>query len=1259
MKLSKIAAHVWLLLLACLIYSTPRADAASMNLIQNGGFEQLSDQNQAVEWGIDFWNPGAALGITDQKAYAGKYSGCLKSVQKNDIRLVQNVAVEPNTAYRLTAWVATENIPAGTSGANVSVLQGFVNSAALTGTNDWRLLQLNFRTHEAQHEATIAVRLGAYGDTSAGTVFFDEVRLEKIESSQVAGYIQVDRGADAPLLGEFNLERPRLNPPALAETVPASKAPAPDGFLTIYAVFGLILMIAGLLIKKQDWLGWRGRIPGKRAAIWDFACLATIILFAFGARWPLFTEGLIPEVPGWTIIPVPWPDSTVPVLKLLGFGSDVAIAILIFTALRQKKRSELGLGLAAVYLLLPAVLMQAAFWGPVQSIYSLLLLGAYLFIRKGNVYLCALFYALACGLRLETLLLSPVLFIYWFRKYHFRSVLAFSAGATVIMAVLIAVLSHGNVAACLQQLGNRPGVEFHGSESAANLLALLGGYGIPESQGNFVGLNYFWYGVLLIICFVSLSCYYFWKCPNRYRLLVAMLMVSFSLFLSAPRMQAASLLPVLVLSLLACGYYRDKKLYLLTMILALSCFFNLQAAGLKFRNELADPAFSRIIYILAIVNLSSFFSILAIFQARAGRETLGWKRFFTACHRGLQQGLSRPMAGKPFALTGKDWTIVSLIAAAYCVLIFFRLGSWSTPQTGLLMNSPDRGVEIQFETPSDIRAVAVYDAEESGRLVIEQYTGNSWSQVASIPTEDFYVMKRVSAAVDGAERLRLVPQGTAGMINEVAFFGADNQLLPVKTVITADGRRLAAAQHPLFDEQRAMLRKPSYLNSTYFDEIYHGRTAYEFIKKYPVYETTHPPFGKDLLSLGILMFGMNPFGMRFIHALMGVLLMITLFFLGREILSSRFGAYAVMAVACLDFMPYVQSRYSTIDTTSVLCITLMFLFTFRWLRGQNRAEAGIGEERSSQITMAWLFLFFALAVATKWTGAYAFSGAFFCFVVAEFRQYLAYRRERCLILKGSLAAKNLRTKVAKPKPGPKERLFAQNLDALQRRFWKQNFAPAIIGGLLLFILIVPVVYCLSYIPFLNCAGVVDIGSGFRQIIESQKGMYDYHSKLAATHPFSSSWWSWPFNFKPLWIYSGSSPAPGMKDSIVSMGNPLIWFLGLVGVVVLLYKLLVERRFSIMHYVLIGLLSVYLPWVLVSRIAFIYHFYPVLPLYYVVVAFLLESVWRTGSKGEKLVFTLLGLALVLFIMFYPVLSGIEVPSAYVDKYLHWFPKDWVF
>ena len=76
----------------------------------------------------------------------------------------------------------------------------------------------------------------------------------------------------------------------------------------------------------------------------------------------------------------------------------------------------------------------------------------------------------------------------------------------------------------------------------------------------------------------------------------------------------------------------------------------------------------------------------------------------------------------------------------------------------------------------------------------------------------------------------------------------------------------------LFDEQTAVPDTISQLNSMYFDEIYHGRTGYEQLHKMPVYETTHPPLGKDLIMVGIALFGMTAFGWRFAGTLFGVLL---------------------------------------------------------------------------------------------------------------------------------------------------------------------------------------------------------------------------------------------------------------------------------------------------------------------------------------------------------------------------------------------------
>lgn len=51
---------------------------------------------------------------------------------------------------------------------------------------------------------------------------------------------------------------------------------------------------------------------------------------------------------------------------------------------------------------------------------------------------------------------------------------------------------------------------------------------------------------------------------------------------------------------------------------------------------------------------------------------------------------------------------------------------------------------------------------------------------------------------------------------------------------------------------RSSSRRPAtYLNSSYFDEIYHARTALEHIENIYPYEITHPPLGKLIIGIGI------------------------------------------------------------------------------------------------------------------------------------------------------------------------------------------------------------------------------------------------------------------------------------------------------------------------------------------------------------------------------------------------------------------------
>ena len=94
----------------------------------------------------------------------------------------------------------------------------------------------------------------------------------------------------------------------------------------------------------------------------------------------------------------------------------------------------------------------------------------------------------------------------------------------------------------------------------------------------------------------------------------------------------------------------------------------------------------------------------------------------------------------------------------------------------------------------------------------------------------------------------------------------------------------------------------------------------------------------------------------------------------------------------------------------------------------------------------------------------------------------------------------------------------------------------------------------------------------------------------------------------------------------------------------------------------GYLAQYLPWFFVTRITFIYHYFPSVVF---VVLMIMYSLLQWKSRMEKhnrrafpaLLLVYGAAAVGLFLLFYPVLSGQPVEAAFVDKYLRWFP-DWV-
>ncbi|NLN04767.1 MAG: phospholipid carrier-dependent glycosyltransferase, partial [Clostridiaceae bacterium] len=127
------------------------------------------------------------------------------------------------------------------------------------------------------------------------------------------------------------------------------------------------------------------------------------------------------------------------------------------------------------------------------------------------------------------------------------------------------------------------------------------------------------------------------------------------------------------------------------------------------------------------------------------------------------------------------------------------------------------------------------------------------------------------------------------------------------------------------------------------------------------------------------------------------------------------------------------------------------------------------------------------------------------------------------------------------------------------------------------------------------------------------------------------------------IKDGSAP---LRSTIVSFGNPAIWWVGIIAVG---YTAVMARkkRDKYMSPVIVGEGRQYFPWILVTRVAFIYHYFTAVPFMILMIVYAIKNLLEDGIIKKSTVWLYLGVVLVLFVMYYPVLTGLEVKRTYVE------------
>ena len=95
------------------------------------------------------------------------------------------------------------------------------------------------------------------------------------------------------------------------------------------------------------------------------------------------------------------------------------------------------------------------------------------------------------------------------------------------------------------------------------------------------------------------------------------------------------------------------------------------------------------------------------------------------------------------------------------------------------------------------------------------------------------------------------------------------------------------------------------------------------------------------------------------------------------------------------------------------------------------------------------------------------------------------------------------------------------------------------------------------------------------------------------------------------------------------------------------------------FILVGYLAQLLPWVLVSRLTFEYHYFPSAVFLALALCRAFDATAEAGfARWKRPMYIFTGASVALIAAFYPVLTGVRVSSWYCGNVLQWLPS-WSF
>jgi dolichyl-phosphate-mannose-protein mannosyltransferase len=419
-------------------------------------------------------------------------------------------------------------------------------------------------------------------------------------------------------------------------------------------------------------------------------------------------------------------------------------------------------------------------------------------------------------------------------------------------------------------------------------------------------------------------------------------------------------------------------------------------------------------------------------------------------------------------------------------------------------------------------------------------------------------------------------------------------------------------------------------NTLVFDEVYFAKFGHHYLTHTEFFDA-HPPLGKYLIALGITLKGFNPWGYRWMNALVGSCLPLLLAGIAYQL--SRRLTFALIAagLASLDGLLLVESRYALLNVH-----ILFFGLLAHWL-------VLIALDRKGSPRLLWLTAAgasFGATISVKWNGLGFLLGLYLAWLVATAVQGFCADQSH----------PQMRVPVQRLSEIPSWQLFV--------------YVPAI----------ALVVYSLLWLPHL----AQNPDYNFWQVHEQMFGYHHQRVGGSEVHPYCSRWYTWPLLLKPIsyfyqTVQSTGEPVPVVGPplppdavkwiySVYATGNPLLWWSTTLAIFAVLVRWLrqswqgITHRLGITHfsrnpapeqvwiplYLSMNYLANFLPWVGVSRCTFLYHYMPASMFSTLAMAWLIHG-WLQGSdqRWRTAAVTFLFASLISFMIWLPLFLGLPL------------------